>query len=191
MRTAQAGLEAAAVPTEACESKAARQAASTSQPGSPRSLLSPSAPFRGSLKPRVYPRSWGSESPLPTTHSSPAGSLFVWLPGRCGQCVSGVRTGWDKRSEGGRKGCSLHQPRRTARRIRGLRRLKRAAALGGAGSGPRSFTRVFTGSPATWTWRGGLMLRVSGSAPLLLRPQPAPANGVLRPAFRLLHSSGG
>ena len=93
VRTAQAGLEAAAVPTEACETKAARQAASTSQPGSPRSLLSLSAPFPGSLKPRVYPRSWGSESPLPTTHSSPAGSLFVWLPGRCGQMCFGGQDG--------------------------------------------------------------------------------------------------
>lgn len=188
MRTAPAGLEAAAVPTEACEPKAVRQAASTSQPGSPSSLLSLSTPFPGPLKPRVYPRSWRFESPLPTAHSSPAGSLCGCLGGE-GKCVSEVRMGWDKRSEGGRKGCSLHQPRRTARRIRGLRRLRRAAPFGGAGSGPRSFTRVSTGSPVTWRWQGGLIRRVSGSAPFILRPQPAPANGVVRSAFRLLHSS--
>lgn len=97
--------------------------------------------------------------------------------------------GWDKRS-GGRKERLL-----SASATADCQEHPRVAASGKSGSlrrrgsGPRSFTRVFYRLSSDLE-----VARRSHSASLwfcafILRPQLAPANGVVKPAARSLHSS--
>ena len=181
--TALAGLEEAAVPTGACEPKAAQRAGSSSQPGSLRSLSLPSPPWplttqksaRGveGLKPSPHQTLVSSREPICVAAWEVRANVFrrTDLVGTGGQRVAGRLLCI---SHGGWPGASA-----------GKRRLRGAALSGGAGCGPGSFTRVPAGSPETWARQEGLTRQVSCSAPFLLWPQPAPGkrrNGTRLPS---------
>lgn len=71
----------------------------------------------------------------------------------------------------------------------GKPRQRRPVQFGGAGSGPRRFTRVSAQSSVTWaiqeglTWQESLPPRLS-----FFLSRRRWANGIAGPAFRLLHS---
>lgn len=149
VRTALAGLEAAAVPTGACDPEAARQADSASLPGSLLFLLALSPPFPGLLQllPCLRSRRFGAfSSHAPLQPGAYQGGCL----GGAGKCVSEVRFCPDKWLERGREGSSAlatggsqAQPPGNGFQEERLTLAVRVAALG-------ALADPSAGSPVTW-----------------------------------------